>query len=191
MFLFVGRINLMKNILFIADALKILKDKGFDYKMVYVGAGGDMEKLETHIKQLGIEDNVVLAGKIMDRVLLSKIYAAADLNLFPSVYDTDGLVKYEGASQHTPTVLMEGISAAKGIEDGVTGYISEANAESFAEKIIEALSDKEKYNKVCKNVHTHLYKTWPQRVKEAYDRYLYLIAESESQAAQTDIFLEE
>ncbi|MDR2851460.1 MAG: glycosyltransferase [Burkholderiaceae bacterium] len=175
MLLFVGRINLMKNILFIADALKILKDRGFDYKMIYIGSGQDTDSLAAHIKKLDLQDNVILAGKIMDRVLLSKYYAAAALTLFPSIYDTDGIVKYEGASQHTPTVLIEGITAAIDIEDGVNGYVSKPTAEDFAQKIKEILTDPKTYAQVCENVFNNLYKTWPERLNEIYDRYLYLI----------------
>ena len=175
MFLSVGRISLLKNILFTVDSLKVLKEKGIPFKMVFVGGGVDRDKLEAHIKKQGLEDDIILAGKIPDNVLLSKIYAAATLNLFPSYYDTDGLVKYESASQGTPTVLIEGISAAKGVEDKRTGYIGQNSVEGFADKIIEILNDEETYKQVCKNAQDELYRTWPQRVQEAYTRYLYVI----------------
>jgi len=175
MFLSVGRISLLKNILFTVDSLKVLKEKGIPFKMVFVGGGVDRDKLEAHIKKQGLEDDIILAGKIPDNVLLSKIYAAATLNLFPSYYDTDGLVKYESASQGTPTVLIEGISAAKGVDDKRTGYIGQNSVEGFADKIIEILNDEETYKQVCKNAQDELYRTWPQRVQEAYTRYLYVI----------------
>ena len=40
-FLFVGRINLLKNILFIADSIKAVKEKEpkLKFKMLYVGCG--------------------------------------------------------------------------------------------------------------------------------------------------------
>jgi len=175
MFLSVGRISLLKNILFTVDSLKVLKEKGIAFQMVFVGGGTDRDKLESHIKKQGLEEDVILTGKLPDKVLLSKIYAAATLTLFPSYYDTDGLIKYESASQGTPTVLVEGILAATGLEDKRTGYIGQNSVEGFADKIIEILNDKETYEQVCKNVQKELYRTWPQQVREAYERYLYVI----------------
>ncbi len=174
MFLFVGRMIVMKNILMIADSLKVLKDKGVDFRMVYAGIGMDLETLKEHVKELGIEDKVSYIG-IMDRKTLAQHYAAAKLVLFPSVYDTDGLVKYEGASQHTPTVLIDGIAATAGVVNDHNGYISEPTVEGFANKIAEVLSDEEKYQQVCETAHKELYRTWEQKVDEAYERYEYVI----------------
>ncbi|MCL2550174.1 MAG: glycosyltransferase [Methanimicrococcus sp.] len=175
MFLSVGRITLFKNILFTVDSLKVLKEKGIPFKMIFVGGGVDTDKLKARIKKQGLEEDVILTGKIPDNVLLSQIYAAATLTLFPSHYDTDGLIKYESASQGTPTVLVEGTLAATGLEDKRTGYIGQNSVEGFADKIIEILNDQETYKQVCENVRDELYRTWPQRVQEAYERYLYVI----------------
>lgn len=180
-FLFVGRMIIVKNILFIAESLKILKDKNIPFKMIYVGDGMDFDKLKQKVKSLDLQDRVVCTGKVTDRELLTKYYAASDLVLFPSVYDTDGLVKYEGASQHVPTVLMEGIAAISGLTDNHNAFIAKPTVEGFAEKIIEILNNKELYNKVAQNAYDELYRTWEQKVKEAYDRYLYLIDKKEKE----------
>ena len=185
MFLFVGRMIVMKNIMMIADSLKVLKDKGVDFRMVYAGVGMDLEALKEHVKELGIEDKVSYIG-IMDRKTLAQHYAAAKLVLFPSVYDTDGLVKYEGASQHTPTVLIDGIAATAGVVNDHNGYISEPTVEGFANKIAEVLSDEEKYNQVCETAHKELYRTWEQKVDEAYARYEYMIAKYKKDKADKE-----
>ena len=107
-FSFVGRLNTLKNILFIVDALKIVKDNGFNIKMLFIGSGEDEYKLREKIKETGLENDAILCGKIMDRVLLAKHYAASDLFLFPSKYDASSLVQIEAASQMTPTVFING-----------------------------------------------------------------------------------
>ncbi len=176
-FLFVGRMIVMKSIFMIADSLKIIKDRGIDFRMIYVGDGMDLADLKKHVTELGLDDKVIFTGSIKDRKLLAEYYAASKLMLFPSVYDTDGLVKYEGASQHTPTVLMEGIAATAGVVNDHNGYISKPSTEGFAEKIIEVLGDEEKYKEVSENAFKELYRTWDQKVDDAYNRYLYLIDE--------------
>ncbi|MDE7301427.1 MAG: glycosyltransferase, partial [Clostridia bacterium] len=57
-FLYVGRINSLKNIYFTVEALSKLKDKNF--KMFFVGDGNDMPTLQSKIKQFGLTDNVIL-----------------------------------------------------------------------------------------------------------------------------------
>ena len=49
-FLFVGRIIDIKNIFFILDALKLLKEENYKFKMIYVGEGPDFEKLKNENK---------------------------------------------------------------------------------------------------------------------------------------------
>ena len=177
-FLFVGRMIVMKNIFMIADSLKVLSDKNVDFRMIYVGDGMDLNDLKTHVKELGLADKVIFTGAIKDRQLLAKYYAASKLMLFPSAYDTDGLVKYEGAAQHTPTCLIEGIAATAGVVNDHNGYIAKPTVEGFAEKICEVLSDPIKYEQVCETAFKELYRTWDQKVQEAYDRYLYLIEQN-------------
>ena len=177
---------LPKNIVFIAESLKILKDRGIDFKMIYVGDGMDLERLKERVKELDIQDNVIFTGSLSDRNLLAEYYAASDLVLFPSVYDTDGLVKYEGAAQHTPTVLMEGIAAISGLTNDYDAFISKPSQEGFADKVEQVLKDKKLYDKVAETAHKELYRTWEQKVDDAYNRYLYLIDQKKKQLKQQE-----
>jgi glycosyltransferase involved in cell wall biosynthesis len=73
-FLFVGRIISIKNIFFILDVLKELKERNFKYKMLYVGDGPDFNTLSKKVKEYKMTDDVILTGKILDRELLKEIY---------------------------------------------------------------------------------------------------------------------
>ena len=172
-FLFVGRINKIKNIFFLVDSLALLKDKNF--KMMFVGDGQDMEALKAHIRDKGLEDNVILTGKIMDRELISAIYLRAKLFLFPSTYDASSLVQIEAASQKTPTVFIRGSATSSTVTEDVDGYMCEEKPEKFAEKIEEILADEKHYNEVCENAFKNLYVSWDDCVKEMYEKYLYHI----------------
>ncbi|MFA6843955.1 MAG: glycosyltransferase, partial [Bacilli bacterium] len=59
-FLFVGRIDKLKNIFFIVESLKILKSKGFKFKMIFVGGGIDEKELQKKITNEKIEENIIL-----------------------------------------------------------------------------------------------------------------------------------
>lgn len=179
--LFVGRLTDLKNIFFIAKSLKIIKDKGKKFKMIYVGTGPDEEKLKNLVKELDLEEDVIFTGRVMDRQLLKALYLRADLFLFPSFYDTDGLVKIEAASQKTPTILLEGSAASAGVTDGENGFIAKNDITAFAEKIIEILDDKNLYNKVKENCYKDLYRSWDDMVKVAYKTYLEMIEKKKSE----------
>ncbi len=169
--LFVGRITDLKNVFFIAKSLKILSNKGYKYKMLYVGSGPDEKKLKIFVKDLGIEQNIIFCGKISDRELMVKIYARAYLLLFPSLYDASSLVQIEAASQSTPTIFLKGAVTAGTVTNDVNGFIVENDIYAFANKIIEILEDENYYKKVSEGAKEDLYKTWDELVREVLDGY--------------------
>ena len=172
-FLFVGRINTLKNILFIADSLKAVKEKDpkLKFKMLYVGAGQDEEKLMNKIAQCNLQNDAFLCGKVTNRKELAYYFSRADLFLFPSVYDASSIVQIEAASQGTPTVFLKNTATAATVTDNVNGFLSDYTVGAYSDKIIEIMHNKELYEKVSKNAYIDLYKTWKQMVDKAYELY--------------------
>lgn len=180
--LFVGRLNILKNLLFLVKSLKILKDKNFKFKMLFIGSGQDEDIIRKEVKKLGLEKEVLFLGKINDRNLLAAHYALADLFPFPSLYDCSSLVQIEAASQSIPALFIEGSATSNTVTPEVNGYLSKNDINSFADKIIEIFSNKEKYSSVSHAAFTDLYLPWPKVVEKAYQRYLYLIEQNKSKA---------
>jgi glycosyltransferase involved in cell wall biosynthesis len=174
-FLFVGRINRLKNIIFIIDSLKVVKLRNFKFKMLFVGIGQDEELLKEAIFENNLENDVVLCGKIMDRDLLSKIYARADLFLFPSLYDASSIVQIEAASQKTPTVFIEGSATSATITNNVNGLTSKNDIYDYADVIINVMKDRNMYNRISENAFNDLYVHWDDAINEVYNRYLFII----------------
>lgn len=175
-FLFVGRINTLKNILFIIDALNIIKNKNkFDFRMIFVGTGEDEDKLKEKVKKMNLEDKVIMTGKIVDRNQIAKYYARADLFLFPSVYDASSLVQIEAASQETPTVFIRGTATSATTTENVNSFMSDNNYEDFAKRIIDVMEDTKLYNRVSSGAYNDLYKSWDDMVEDVYHRYIDLI----------------
>ena len=159
-FLFVGRIISIKNIFFILDVLKELKERKLKYKMIYVGNGPDYDALAKKIKEYKMTDEVIMAGKIMDRELLKEIYFRADLFIFPSLFDSSSLVQIEAASQETPTIFVEGSVTSDTVENNKTGFKEKEDVNAFANRIESILNDKELNDKVRKTARKELAKTW-------------------------------
>lgn len=160
-----------KNLKITVDALKILKDKGFDFRFVMVGKGTDERDIKRYINKSGIAEKCIYAGKISDREELRCYYSLADAFLFPSTFDSHGLVVREAAACECPSLLIRNSSAAYGIEEGVTGFLSEENAVDFAEAIEDMISDMDKLKQVGKNAGEKIYLSWTDSVAAAYERY--------------------
>ena len=170
--LFVGRIISIKNIFFILDVLRELKNINFPYKMIYVGDGPDYDALAKKVKDYHMQDDVILTGRIMDRELLKAIYHRADLFLFPSLFDSSSLVQIEAASQETPTIFVEGSVTSDTVDDNINGFKEKEDIDLFAKRIVNIMGDKKNYDKVKKAAKKDLATPWRDIAKETYEYYL-------------------
>jgi len=128
--LYVGQIDFKKNLRRTLEAVALMKTHGHALQLVLAGQGRDRARLEKLSRELGL-DEVVFTGHISDRDLLDGLYMAAALFVFPSLYDTAGLVVREAASMGTPSVVVQGTAPAEVIEDGVNGLLCEDSTESL------------------------------------------------------------
>ena len=171
MFLFVGRMMWYKGLKVIADALAMQKAAGVDYRMVFVGSGAELEAFQRYIVRIGIMDKCIFTGSIHDRELLRAWYCRADLFLFPSTFDTNGLVVREAAACSLGSVLIGGSCAAEGITDGVNGLLIEENAESMSACLTRVLQQPGIMQQIGKNAARDLYLSWNDAVHSAMSRY--------------------
>ena len=170
-FLFVGRMMKYKGLPIIIDAMKRLADAGTDYRMVFIGGGADLEEMQEKVKEYGIADKVIFVGPIHDREVLRAWNTRADLFLFPSVYDTNGIVVREAAACGLASVLIKGSCAAEGITHARNGYLIEETAESMAD-LLQELADKHDTMKdVGQHAMDEIYISWEDAVHAAYERY--------------------
>ena len=180
--LFVGRINFIKNIDFLVRSLKIAKDKGLRFKMLFVGQGQDEDKLKTLVTELGLDEEVVLCGLVKEKSMLEKIYSRAKLFLFPSMYDANSLVQIEAACQSTPSLFLRGARTAGNVTEDVNGFLADADEHAYAQKIMDILSNESYYQKVSEGAYRDIYRTWDQIVDDVYEEYKRLIANHEKKS---------
>lgn len=187
-FLFVGRLNNLKNIFLIVESLKLLKEKNkkLKFKMLFVGTGQDEEKLKELIHKDNMEKEILLCGKVTDKLLLAKYYCRADLFLFPSLYDASSIVQIEAASQKTPGVFMRQAATAATVTDNVNGYLSENNVEQYADKILEILNHPEQYQNVANRAYQDLYKNWDMMIQDVKQEYLNQIHLKQQERSKQD-----
>ena len=171
LFMFVGRLLWYKGFRLIFDALKIIDRKGLDYRMMIVGDGLDRDEIEAYAVELGIIDKCVFTGSVSDREDLRVHYTAGDLFIFPSEYDTNGIVVREAAACGVASMLIKGSCASEGITDGHTGILTEASPEDIAKNMEFAISHRNEIHAFGENAMNEIYVSWEDAVNRAYDRY--------------------
>lgn len=171
--LFVGQHIWEKNLAFLLNSLALIKELPF--KMYFIGTGYAASELKQLTVKLGIADRVIFKGVLTKREELEKYYAAADLFLFPSLYDNAPLVVREAAALQTPSVLIKGSTCAEIITDSQNGFLTENSTQAFAEKIKELISLPNMVNKAGKQASQSIARSWEDVTDEVYSRYTSLI----------------
>lgn len=172
-FLFVGQHIWEKNTRLIVQSLAIIKELPF--KMFFVGVGYAANDLKQLVNDFGLNEKVKFEGMISKRDDLMQYYAAADLFLFPSIYDNAPLVIREAGALHTPSVLVAGSSSAENIKDGINGFLTENSVDSFSSKLRELINSPEQIRQVGLNASQSIARTWESVTDEVLDRYKHLI----------------
>ena len=170
-YLFIGRLMWYKGLRIILDALAQLDSQGIDFRMVFVGAGGDEAEVKEYTQKLGLGCKVFFTGAISERDLLRAWYSRADLFLFPSTFDTNGLVVREAAASDTASVIIAGSCASEGITDGRNGFLIDKNAHALAAKLTELSHLPGKTKEVGETAGREIYISWEDAVANAYGRY--------------------
>ena len=170
-FLFVGRLMWYKGLRIILDALAALRQRGTEFRMVFVGDGTDGAQVRQYAAQLGLEDRCFFTGAITDREAIRAWYCRADLFLFPSTFDTNGLVVSEAAACALPSVLVRGSCAAEGVTDGQNGFFIQEDAASLTEKLTALCAAPEAMAQVGERASQELYLSWEEAVDRAWARY--------------------
>ena len=150
--LFAGRIEKLKGIDTVLYAMDVLENwSGVEaLNKCVVIVGGDpwnedpepeMVRLQQITKDLGIGEHVVFVGA-KDQMSLPNYYAAADVIVMPSHYESFGMVALEAMAMGRPVIASEVGGLAELVEDGVNGlHVDSRDPEGLAKAINEILSD--------------------------------------------------
>lgn len=170
-FLFVGRMRWYKGQRIILDALSRIFTEGHDFRMVFVGSGSDEEQMKAYAQECGIGEKCIFTGSISERETLRAWYCRADLFLFPSTFDTNGLVVREAAACCVASVLIRGSCAAEGITHGRNGYLIEENAESLSACLRALWNRQDLMRQAGELANQEVYISWETAVHTAMERY--------------------
>ncbi len=168
--LYVGRLALEKNLSLLADMMPHVLEQQPDCLLWVVGSGPAQRIFQRRVKQRGVSANVRFEGKLPhDRI--GVVYSAADLFVFPSVTETQGLVVAEAQSYGLPCITVDHGAAAEAVEQGVNGIIVQNHPHDFANAALRLLSDptlREHLRQGALNHHTTTEQEMAQMMLEVY-----------------------
>ena len=172
--LFVGQHIWQKNTRLVIEALERLNDLPF--RMFFVGTGYAAGEMKSLVHEKGLDSKVTFTGMLTSREEIVTYYAAADLFLFPSLYDNAPLVVREAAALHTPSIMLEGSTAATILRDGENGFLSPQDLDSFVARVRSLMADRDLVRRVGLTASRSIVRPWEDVVDEGLDRYDALIA---------------
>jgi len=173
--LYCGQINWKKNILRILESCAVLNQKGRSFTLVLAGQGPDARAIRQKAEELGLSGRVRFTGHITDETYLYGLYENADLFVFPSLYDTSGMVVREAAAMGTPSVVVRGSATAEPIHNGKNGFLCEDTTESLYSVLRRALDDLASTHRIGKAARETIYLSWDDIAAHAVERYEALI----------------
>ena len=170
-YLFVGRMMWYKGIRIILEALAALRRRGRDFRMLLVGDGMERREMEQLTRELRLDDICLFTGAVRDREKLRAYFSLRDLFLFPSTFDTNGIVVREAAACGTTSVLVRGSCAAEDVTEDVNALLIEENAASLAALLERVGADRPALRALGQRALEQLYLSWEDSVARAYARY--------------------
>jgi 1,2-diacylglycerol 3-alpha-glucosyltransferase len=170
-YLFVGRIMWYKGLRLILDGLSMLRAAGRDFRMVFIGDGQDRPDVVKYADSLGLGTRCLFTGAIRDREAIRAWYCRADLLLFPSTFDTNGLVVREAAACGLGSLLVRGSCAAEGVADGRTGILIEENAYALCSALMAPGAGPQSFRRIGETAMREIYVSWDDSVRAAWERY--------------------
>ncbi|WP_059052566.1 N-acetyl-alpha-D-glucosaminyl L-malate synthase BshA [Paenibacillus senegalimassiliensis] len=110
-------------------------------KMLFVGEGPDLPKIQHKIKEMGIEDRVHFLGKQDD---IAHVISMADVLLLPSEKESFGLVALEAMACGVPTVGTVAGGIPELVKHGETGFLAPiGDTEQMAQYCIQMFKNSE------------------------------------------------
>ncbi|PPA69231.1 glycosyltransferase [Jeotgalibacillus proteolyticus] len=149
----VARLSHAKGIDNAVEALKKIKDSGYNNIAWYVvGYGGDEKRIKQLIKQYGLEDQFYLLGKKINPYPFIK---EADLYVQPSRYEGKAVTVSEAQILSKPVLITNYSTAKSQLETGVNGLICELSVDGITKEIIKIYntpSIRDGLSSNCKNI---------------------------------------
>jgi 1,2-diacylglycerol 3-alpha-glucosyltransferase len=175
MLLFVGRVAHEKNIGFLLQVVRLLADEMPNVLLLITGEGPAEASLRQQVSDLSIQKNVQFLGYLDRNTELNACYQAADIFVFSSKSETQGLVLLEAMAQATPVVAIAELGTASVLVEGQGARIAIEDELDFSSKLHALLINHEERIALGKQGRQYALELWSSEVQA--EKMLRLYAE--------------
>jgi glycosyltransferase involved in cell wall biosynthesis len=120
--LFVGRLNPVKGVEYLIDAMAGIKKKGTDVELTIAGDGPERKRLENLSKRLNVYNHVRFLGMV-DRLKIASLMSESDIFVLPSISEGFPLVVLEAMACGLPIIATKVGGLPEVIEEGRNGLL--------------------------------------------------------------------
>jgi 1,2-diacylglycerol 3-alpha-glucosyltransferase len=145
--LHVGRVALEKRLELLIDAASSVLNILPNAKFVIAGKGPAENYYKSLVVKNSLQQHFLFTGYV-EKKMLHSLYAAADAFVFPSMFDTQGLVVLEAMACGAPVIVQKDSAPADFVVDGINGYLFNDHFD-LPEKIRAAIKNKRKTRKAA------------------------------------------
>jgi glycosyltransferase involved in cell wall biosynthesis len=178
--LYVGRVAYEKNIGFLLNMTDVLRKKQPEVLLIITGEGPAEHSLHQQVRELQLEDNVKFIGYLDRNTQLNACYRAADVFVFSSKTETQGLVLLEAMAQSLPVVAMAELGTKSILIEGEGALIAPEDEVVFANKVFSLLSDPDMRRNLGATAMKYAMNRWSSRTQaERMLRFYQQLADTE------------
>jgi len=175
--LFVGRVAYEKNIQFLLEMLSLVIQDHPEVLLVITGEGPAEPMLKKMARDNGLQSHVMFLGYLDRAVGLNAAYQAADIFVFASKSETQGLVLLEAMAQSTPVVAIAELGTASILRQEQGALIAKDDELHFAEQVQTLLIDHQLRERVGKQGKRYVEQVWSSdaqanKLLECYERLM-------------------
>ncbi len=147
----VSRMAKEKNLDFLVDGLaKAAERSRAPFRCLLVGEGPETGRLEEKAAALGIGDRIVFTGAMPPDEVVG-CYLAADLFVFASTSETQGMVLLEAMAGGCPVVAVRASGVHDVVKDGYNGFKVAESTDSWAEAVARLAQDDRMRTELAEN----------------------------------------
>jgi glycosyltransferase involved in cell wall biosynthesis len=138
--LYLGRLQGRKNLIRLVHAFATVRKAGFAHKLVLAGKTDSLfQPTLSLIRELKLENDILLPGYV-DAQDLPSMYNAAEIFVYPSLYEGFGLPVVEAMACGTPVITSRG-SSLEEVAGAAALLVDALDQRSLAEALTRLLAD--------------------------------------------------
>ena len=123
------------------------------------------------VKGMGLSDHVTFVGYLDRNSELVDCYHAADLFVFSSLTETQGLVLLEAMASGIPVVSVAAMGTKEVLRNGLGAKITDGTANDFSAKVVEVLGDKSLHSNLSQAAITYAAEWNPRKLAKKMAGY--------------------